>query len=65
MDLPAPLSCFNRGFARPTFSLANSIICACEIYVEQKTGLAGVGATALMQQLNATDLQNAYVPPFC
>jgi len=29
MDLPAPLSCFSRGFARPTFSLVNSVICAC------------------------------------
>ena len=29
MDLPAPLSCFSRGFARPTSSLANSVICAC------------------------------------
>jgi len=29
MDLPAPLSCFSRGFAHPTSSLANSVICAC------------------------------------
>ena len=29
MDLPAPLSCFSRGFARPTSILANSVICAC------------------------------------
>jgi len=29
MDLPAPLSCFSRGFARPTSSLANSVIYAC------------------------------------
>jgi len=29
MDLPAPLSCFSQGFARPTSSLANSVICAC------------------------------------
>ena len=29
MDLPAPLSCFSRGFARLTSSLAKSVFCAC------------------------------------
>ena len=29
IDLPAPLSCFSRGFARLTSSLANRVICAC------------------------------------
>jgi len=57
MDLPAPLSCFSRGFAHPTSSLANSVIAHAQIYVEQKTGPAmagpaGVGATALEKQVN-------------
>jgi len=51
MDLPAPLSCFSQGFARPTSSLANSIICACAdlCRAKNRSGQAGVGATALTE----------------
>jgi len=58
MDLPAPLSCFSRGFARPTSILANSVICACANLCGAKkpgpamAGPAGVGATALIQYIN-------------
>jgi len=45
MDLPAPgpLSCFSRGFARPTSSLANSVICACAnlCRAKNRTGRSG------------------------
>jgi len=44
MDLPAPLSCFSRGFARPTSSLANSVIYACANLCRAKNG-SGHGRT--------------------
>jgi len=45
MDLPAPLSCFSRGFTRPTSSLANSVICACAnlCRAKNRTGQSGPG----------------------
>ena len=43
IDLPASLSCFSQGFACPTSSLANSIICACAnlCWAKNRSGRSG------------------------